>query len=84
MHLSSHLIPALLGSITLASASGSVCSNEQPSIVAPHKNIWLGLTNQEAADVIKLLHSNATGLNLTAAKDAGRYAFHANIAYKCF
>lgn len=53
--------------------SCSSCSYEQPTTVAPYKNIWQGLTDKEAVDVIELLHSDATGLNLTAAANATEY-----------
>lgn len=89
MRISSVIISALLGGTTSANAtpkklirerasstnsSGTVCSSGHASTVAPHKNFWQELTHQESADVIKLLHSNTVGFNLTAAKDAGRYA----------
>lgn len=54
-------------------ASGTACSYEQPTTVGPHKNIWQGLTKEEAVDVIKYLHSDAAGLNLTAAVNATEY-----------
>ncbi|GJN93972.1 hypothetical protein Rhopal_007035-T1 [Rhodotorula paludigena] len=41
-----------------------------PTAKAPHKNVWAGLSNDEAAGVIGFLH-NQTDLNLTAAADAG-------------
>jgi hypothetical protein len=69
--------PQLRQSLRLRSAaqdgSSTLCLYEQPAAVAPHKNIWQGLTEQEAVDVIALLHNVATGLNLTAAANASRY-----------
>ncbi|KAH0522966.1 hypothetical protein TsFJ059_008029 [Trichoderma semiorbis] len=43
----------------------SVCKSRQPSVSAPHQNIWGGLADKEAADIIDLLHQHSTGLNLT-------------------
>ncbi|RGP60861.1 hypothetical protein FSPOR_10362 [Fusarium sporotrichioides] len=51
--------------------SGPVCSAEQPSTNAPHKNFWGSLSKRETADVLAILHSNATGFNLTVAEKAG-------------
>lgn len=53
--------------------AGPVCSSSQPSTNAPHKNFWGSLSAKETADVLALLHGNATGFNLTTAEDAGRY-----------
>lgn len=52
---------------------GPKCPSGQPSTNAPHKNFWGSLTTKETADVLSLLHNNATGFNLTTAADAGRY-----------
>lgn len=60
----------LLTLVTLCSAS--VCTSQQPAIAAPYKNIWSGLTDDEAIAVIKLLLDRSSGLNLTAEEDAGR------------
>ncbi|KAJ7159987.1 copper amine oxidase [Mycena crocata] len=43
-----------------------------PVAVAPKSNIFISLTNDEAASVISFLH-NQTELNLTAAADAGAW-----------
>ncbi|KXJ85223.1 copper amine oxidase [Microdochium bolleyi] len=50
--------------------SETFCSYEQPTTVGPYKNIWQGLTEKETVDVIQFLHSDAVGLNLTAAANA--------------
>ncbi|KAF9776879.1 hypothetical protein IL306_004871 [Fusarium sp. DS 682] len=85
MRFSNFFISASLGHLVLGAAfstgrlesrkqdpgTGTVCSSEHPSTNAPHKNFWGGLSNKETADVLVLLHSNATGFNLTTAKDAG-------------
>ncbi|KAF5989464.1 peroxisomal amine oxidase [Fusarium bulbicola] len=75
--------PPSLGNLALGAAfstgrlesrkqgSGSDCSLNQTAANAPHKNFWGSLTTQETKDVLALLHSNATGFNLTAAADAG-------------
>jgi len=46
--------------------------SEAPTVKAPRKNVWAGLTNDEAASVVAFLH-NQTALNLTAAADAGSW-----------
>ncbi|KAI1010694.1 hypothetical protein LB503_004925, partial [Fusarium chuoi] len=59
---------------------GADCSLSQTAASAPHKNFWGSLTTHETKDVLALLHSNATGFNLTAAETAGspeRYALAA-------
>ncbi|KAJ1329863.1 diamine oxidase [Microdochium nivale] len=61
---------ALQARQALQDGSSTSCSYEQPTTVGPHKNIWQGLTKAEAVDVIKFLHSDAAGLNLTAAANA--------------
>ncbi|GAA5855142.1 hypothetical protein JCM9279_001967 [Rhodotorula babjevae] len=45
---------------------------EAPTVKAPRKNVWAGLTTDEAASVVAFLH-NQTALNLTAAADAGSW-----------
>ncbi|KAH7180088.1 copper amine oxidase [Fusarium flagelliforme] len=83
MRFSHFFIPAFLGHVALVGAistgrlerrnpgPGPKCSSGQPSTNAPHKNFWGSLTAKETADVLSLLHSNATGFNLTTAEDAG-------------
>jgi hypothetical protein len=56
-------------------APGS-CSVEQPIIKAPRENVWLGLTNAEAREVVNLLHQESTGLNLTRPESARRLVIH--------
>jgi primary-amine oxidase len=87
MRLVDFLVPASLVHLVLARAFPTerlkgrqldqepVCSSAQPSTKAPHKNFWGSLTKKETADVLALLHSNATGFNLTVAEKAGRYVF---------
>lgn len=53
----------------------TVCSSEAPVKAAPHKNFWSSLTREETTNVLAFLHANSTGLNLTAAEEAGRYAY---------
>ncbi|BGP51602.1 hypothetical protein JCM10450v2_007552 [Rhodotorula kratochvilovae] len=43
-----------------------------PTVQAPRKNIWAGLSTEEAADVVAFLHKQEA-LNLTAAADAGSW-----------
>ncbi|GAA5820220.1 hypothetical protein JCM3770_006065 [Rhodotorula araucariae] len=43
-----------------------------PSTKAPHKNVWAGLSTDEAASVVAFLHKQKD-LNLTAAADAGAW-----------
>ncbi|KAK6910889.1 hypothetical protein I203_104924 [Kwoniella mangroviensis CBS 8507] len=47
-------------------------TSSSPSTTAPKDNIWISLTNDEAADVISFLHSR-DDLNLTAVDDAGEW-----------
>ncbi|OBS29614.1 hypothetical protein FPOA_03550 [Fusarium poae] len=82
MRLSNLLVPASLVHLVLARAFPAeklkgrqldqepVCSPVQPTTKAPHKNFWGSLTKKETADVLALLHSNATGFNLTVADKA--------------
>ncbi|KAK2596780.1 hypothetical protein QQS21_006108 [Conoideocrella luteorostrata] len=49
------------------------CESRQPSVSAPHQNIWGGLADKEADDVIDFLHQHSTGLNLTAEDSAGSW-----------
>ncbi|KAF3067550.1 Membrane primary amine oxidase [Trichoderma lentiforme] len=48
-----------------------VCKSRQPSVSAPHQNIWGGLADKEVAGIIDLLHQHSTGLNLTTEDRAG-------------
>lgn len=50
-------------------AGSGVCQATQPTVAAPHENIWAGLTNQEMADALAFLY-NSKELNLT--RDGGR------------
>ena len=54
-----------------ASNSGSCASSNQITTKAPKSNIFLGLTDDEAAAVTSFLHGQ-TSLNLTAAAMATR------------
>ncbi|KAF7361132.1 Amine oxidase [Mycena sanguinolenta] len=56
----------------ILTTSGSSNSTFSPVAVAPKSNIFISLTDDEAAAVIGFLH-NQTELNLTAAADAGAY-----------
>ncbi|KHO00534.1 Copper amine oxidase [Metarhizium album ARSEF 1941] len=56
-----------------SSLNSSVCEARQPSVSAPHGNIWAALTDKEAADVVDLLRRDSTGLNLTAYDSAGSW-----------
>ncbi|EWZ48852.1 hypothetical protein BFJ70_g7807 [Fusarium oxysporum] len=83
MRFSNFFVSASLGHLALGAAfstgrlesrkqdPGAACSLGQTTASAPHKNFWGSLTTQETKDVLALLHSNATGFNLTAAEDAG-------------
>ncbi|EWG42608.1 hypothetical protein FVEG_04368 [Fusarium verticillioides 7600] len=83
MRFSNFFVSASLGNLALGAAfstgrlesrkkgHGTDCSLNQTTTSAPHKNFWGSLTTQETKDVLALLHSNATGFNLTAAADAG-------------
>ena len=51
----------------------TVCSSEAPVKAAPHKNFWGSLTREETTNVLAFLHSDAAGLNLTAAENATAY-----------
>lgn len=57
--------PALLS----RQAGNGVCQATQPTVAAPHVNIWAGLTNQEMADALDFLYKSKE-LNLT--QDGGR------------
>jgi primary-amine oxidase len=93
MRLSNLLVPASLVHLVLARAFPAeklkgrqldqepVCSSAQPTTKAPHKNFWGSLTKKETADVLALLHSNATGFNLTVADKATRYVFNSERKY---
>ncbi|PKK54618.1 hypothetical protein CI102_891 [Trichoderma harzianum] len=48
-----------------------VCKSRQPSVSAPHQNIWGGFADKEAAGIIDLLHQHSIGLNLTTEDRAG-------------
>ncbi|EFY87548.1 membrane copper amine oxidase, putative [Metarhizium acridum CQMa 102] len=50
-----------------------LCESRQPSVSAPHPNIWGDLSDEEAAGVIDLLHRHSTGLNLTTEDSAGSW-----------
>ncbi|KAL6824800.1 amine oxidase catalytic domain-containing protein [Trichoderma sp. SZMC 28015] len=50
-----------------------VCKSRQPSVSAPHQNIWGGLADKEAAGIIDFLHQHSTGLNLTTEDRAGSW-----------
>ena len=53
-------------------AGDGICTiGNETSITAPQKNIFLGLTDLEAASVTSFLHSQSN-LNLTAASNATR------------
>ncbi|KAM0297109.1 hypothetical protein ACHAPM_009978 [Fusarium culmorum] len=54
----------------LESRKEDSCSSAQPATSAPHKNFWGSLTKKETADVLAFLHRDATGFNLTVAKNA--------------
>ncbi|KAH7177223.1 copper amine oxidase [Fusarium sp. MPI-SDFR-AT-0072] len=82
MRFSNFFVSASLGNLALGAALSTgrlesreqypaACSSDQTTANAPHKNFWGSLTTQETKDVLALLHSNATGFNLTAAEDAG-------------
>ncbi|KAF5632026.1 membrane primary amine oxidase [Fusarium sp. NRRL 52700] len=83
MRFSNFFVSASLGNIALGAAfsPGRLESRKQVRCTdgslnhttanTPHKNFWGSLTTQETKDVFALLHSNVTGFNLTAAKDAG-------------
>ncbi|KAH7394285.1 putative copper amine oxidase [Pyrenochaeta sp. MPI-SDFR-AT-0127] len=51
--------------------NNGTCPAKQPIIDAPHKNIWISLTDQEASSVIQLLQNNNTGFNLTGPNERG-------------
>lgn len=61
-----HSVPALLA----RQARDGACQATQPTVGAPHQNIWAGLTNQEMADALDFLYKSRE-LNLT--RDGGRY-----------
>lgn len=63
--LRQNVVPALLP----RQAGGGVCQATQPTVAAPHANIWAGLTNQEMADALEFLYKSKE-LNLT--QDGGR------------
>ncbi|KAF2179308.1 amine oxidase catalytic domain-containing protein [Zopfia rhizophila CBS 207.26] len=65
--------PYFAGPIARQVGSNGQCSAEQPKSAAPHKNIWKGLTKNETVSVLQYLHSNSSGLNLTAAESAGSW-----------
>lgn len=53
---------------------GSVCYEAAPEEVrAPHKNVWSGLTDEEAADVTKWRFAQK-GLNLTVSENATEWS----------
>lgn len=61
-----HSVPALL----TRQAGNRACQATQPTVGAPHENIWAGLTNQEMADALDFLYKSKE-LNLT--RDGGKY-----------
>jgi len=77
--LSNPLQRQVLQARATARDGSTACSYEQPTTVGPHKNIWQGLTQEEAVDAIKFLHSDAVGLNLTVAANATEYVSLFNI-----
>ncbi|KAM5346287.1 hypothetical protein ACJ41O_009292 [Fusarium nematophilum] len=66
--LGEHTRPRSSANVFERQPGGGVCVATQPSVNAPHKNIWAGLTNQEMADAIAYLYKSKD-LNLT--KDGG-------------
>lgn len=59
-----HSVPTLL-----SRQGNGACQATQPTVGAPHPNIWAGLTNQEMADALDFLYKSKD-LNLT--RDGGR------------
>jgi len=57
------------GSEALGRRTDAGVCGAQPTAIAPHQNIWAGLTNQELADALNFLYSSQE-LNLT--KDGGK------------
>jgi hypothetical protein len=55
-----------LSILSLAQDTIQQCSNEQPTVVAPHKNIWQPLSDEEILGVNSVL---AQKLNVTSAPD---------------
>ncbi|KAJ0109324.1 amine oxidase catalytic domain-containing protein [Diaporthe amygdali] len=78
MRRNTSFVPPILGFLAIAStvsghgvrgslprqAGGGVCQVTQPTVGAPHRNIWAGLTNQEMADALDFLYKSKE-LNLT-------------------
>ena len=58
-----------------ATGTPTCASGAEFAVKAPQKNIFLGLTDQEAADVTSFLHGQAA-LNLTAAANATAYVLN--------
>ncbi|KAF7313195.1 Amine oxidase [Mycena kentingensis (nom. inval.)] len=63
---------ALLEVLAATGASDSASETFSTVAVAPKQNIFISLTNDEAASVVSFLH-NQTELNLTSAADAGAW-----------
>lgn len=68
-----HTVPALLS----RQEGNGACQATQPTVGAPHQNIWAGLTNQEMADALDFLYKSKE-LNLT--RDGGRYAWTRSVS----
>ncbi|KAM0749530.1 copper amine oxidase [Meredithblackwellia eburnea MCA 4105] len=63
-----------VANFVINAAENSTASNDTatPSVVASKENIWITLTNAEAAGVVSYLH-NQSELNLTDSADAGTW-----------
>ncbi|KAI1868056.1 uncharacterized protein JN550_006544 [Neoarthrinium moseri] len=63
---------ALDGRSYNTTASSTCSTSEAVSIIAPHENIWAGLTDAEAVSIVAWLFAQPE-LNLTATEDAGEW-----------
>lgn len=54
-------------------SKATTCNTSEANIIsAPHDNVWVGLSDQEAVSVVSWLFGQES-LNLTAAEDAGEW-----------